>query len=94
MTHPRALLLEASHVVDQFLLATFDDHFMLLADSGLSGFCEREGADNGAATMAALCELTLLTWADASGAAPRELLERVRRRIVGDDPPAAALVPA
>lgn len=86
MTHPRALLLEASRVVDLFLAAHSNDTFLQPADHALSEFCEREGADNVAATMAALCEITFLTWAEASGLPPQELLERVRRRLDGDGP--------
>jgi hypothetical protein len=92
VTHPRRLLLDASDVVGLFLTATFNDDFLLLADSALSDLCERERADNAAAVMAALAELTLLTWAKASGIPPRELLDRVRRRIDDDPPP--ALIPA
>jgi hypothetical protein len=93
VTHPRALLMEASRVVDLFLAAHPNDTFLQPADRALSEFCESEGADNGAATMAALCELTFLTWAEASNLPPRELLEQVRRRIDGGGP-SPALVPA
>jgi hypothetical protein len=91
VSHPRALLLEATRVVDLFLRANSDDVFLPAADGTLSAFCEREGADNGAAAMAALCELTLLTWAEASTLPPGELLDHVRRRI-DDDGPSPALV--
>jgi hypothetical protein len=92
VTHPRRLLLDASDVIDLFLTATLNDDFLPLADSGLSDLCEREGADNAAAAMAALCQLTLLTWAEARGIPTRELLDRVRRRIDDDPPPTLARV--
>jgi hypothetical protein len=76
-------------VVDRFLQANLNDDFLPVADAAVDRFCDREGADNSAAALAALCELTLLTWADASGRSPQELLDRVRRRIDGDGPPPA-----
>jgi hypothetical protein len=91
VTHPRALLRQACRVVDLFLAANFDDSFLQPADDALSEFCESEGADNGAASMAALLELAILTWAEASNVPAQELLERVCRRI-DDDGPSPALV--
>jgi hypothetical protein len=86
------LLSEASRIVDLFLAANADDAFLLPADRALGEFCGLEGADNAAAAMAALCELTLLTWAEARGLPTQQLLEQVRRRIDGDGP-SPALVP-
>jgi hypothetical protein len=80
------LLSKASGIVDLFLAANSDDAFSEPADRALSEFCAVAGADNGAAAMAALCELTLLTWAEASGHPTQQLLDSVRRRIDGDGP--------
>lgn len=93
VTSARALLSQASGIVELFLAANSDNAFLLPADHALSEFCESEGADNVAAAMAALCELTLLTWSQSTNYAHQQLLERVRRRIDGDGP-SPALVPA
>jgi hypothetical protein len=93
MTPPRQLLRDAAQVVDLFLTATHNDDFVLIADASLSELCEREGAAHAAAAMAALCDLTLLTWSETSGVPPQRLLDQLRRRINGEEPP-PTLVPA
>ena len=81
----RAMLAEAGDVVALFLSATSMPDEEATADLALSNLCERRGADNAAASLAAFCTLTLRVAAQNEGA----LLAEVRRRIGGGDPPAA-----